>query len=313
MLRLLATVLLFAPPLEAQTPQSSAAAAQQAKVAKRLAGLLEESGFKYRKADDALWVVSFRGQHLDPVDVLVQARADMVVLYATARKKPNPTAEQMRQLLQASYNANYSKLGIDDDGDLLALTELATDVSPSALRSAVDEVASLADTAAGLTSGTAHAPTSTEDYEAIPVKAGATMPLVRGAFELVYDPQKWKAQATPDPNTTQLVHASGEAWVKVIAERLQMKPDGLRELALTNAAELSPRLVSETWRTSNGLRVLVLRYEGTRSGINFTFYNQLFSDQAGLVQIAGWTASNLFEEHRHDLRELFAGFRKVRR
>jgi hypothetical protein len=61
----------------------------------------------------------------------------------------------------------------------------------------------------------------------------------------------------------------------------------------------------------NGLRVLVLRYGVVRSGVSFTFYNQMYSDKSGLVQLAAWTPSNLFDEHRRDVLELLAGFRKV--
>lgn len=289
--------------------------AQKSAIARKVATLLEEAGFKYRKVEDGLWVVSFKGQHSDSIEVVVQARNDMVLVLSTVQKKTAPSPALLRRFLEANYNANYSKLGIDEDSDLLSLTELPPDVTLEPFRKSVDEVASLADTAVGLlaSDGAAGAPPS-ERIESVPPATGAKLSLLRGAFEVSYDPTKWKPQATTEPTTTQLNHSSGELWLKVIAERIEVKPEGLRDLAINNAKAAAPEITvdAETWRTVNGLKVLVLRYGGTTSGVKVTFYNQMYSDADGIVQLAGWTTSNLFDEHRHDLLELFAGFRKTR-
>ena len=108
-------------------------------------------------------------------------------------------------------------------------------------------------------------------------------------------------------------HASGDAYLRIITERVQIESDSLRDVALTNARNTAPdvQLDSETWRTENGLRTLLVKYTGRASGIRFTFLNQMYSDSNGTVQLAGWTGSNLFEEFRSDFLELFSGFRKM--
>jgi hypothetical protein len=308
-------------PEAAQSTPARVSPPQKAVLVKNIAAAIDDAGFKYRKADDGVWVISFRGQNAASLEIVVKADPEMVVVLSTVKKKALPSPRQLRQLLEANYKANYSKLAIDNDGDLLSLIELPPDVTAGALRTAVDEVASLADTAFGLISSNeavADSATSTssssENLEMVPAGTGATMALLRGAFELSYDPAKWRQQATTDPGTTQLNHVSGELWLKVIAERIEVGPEALRSVAVSNAKAAAPEIHvdSETWRTVNGLKVLVLRYGGNANGIRFTFYNQMYSDSAGIVQLAGWTTTNLFDEHRRDLLELFAGFRKVR-
>jgi hypothetical protein len=179
------------------------------------------------------------------------------------------------------------------------------------LRTTIEEVANTGDSAADLVRATAPLE---ERIEAIAAGRGATLALVRGAFQLTYDPAKWKPQNSSEPNVVQLVHASGDAYLKVITERLEIERAHLSDVALTNAkgASSDVKIVSESWRTINGLRTLVLRLDGMTDGMRFTYYNQMYSDTSGTVQLAGRTGTNLFDEYRRDFLELFAGFRKLR-
>jgi hypothetical protein len=271
---------------------------------------LEQTGFTFRQSADAVWIVTCKSASSTLIDVIVNVQQDLVVVFAVVARSPRLSASQLRGLLKASYTANFAKLAIDHDGDLLSLTEIATSAfTADQLRTAIEEVANTGDAAADLVR--AHLPAE-NGIEDVPAGRGATMPLVRGAFELTYDPAKWKPQPIDEPNIVQLAHVSGDAYLKVIAERLEIDPGQLAEVALSNAKSTSPdvRIVTESWRTVNGLRTLVVRLDGTTSGIRFSFYNQMYSDASGTVQLAGWTGSNLFEEYRRDFLELFAGFRK---
>jgi hypothetical protein len=154
--------------------------------------------------------------------------------------------------------------------------------------------------------------TAEDGIENVPPGRGATLALVQGAFELTYDPAKWKLQPTDEQNIVQLAHVSGQAHLKVIAERLEIDPGNLAEAALSNAKSASPdvRIVTVSWRTVNGLRTLLVRLDGTSSGTRSSFYNQVYSDAAGTVQLAGSSGETVFDEYRRDFLELFAGFRK---
>lgn len=279
----------------------------------KVAAALEQSGLNYRKAADAIWAVTFTGSRNTSIDVIVNGQNPLIVVLAVVAKKPALSAAQLTALLRVSYDANYSKVAIDNDGDLLALTELASDsLTAPVLRTAIEEVANTADSAAAALGGST-ARSTPESPEVVPAGKGASLSLVRGAFEISYDPKKWTREATPEANVIQLNHVSGDAFMRIISERIQIENDNLRDVALTNAKTTAPdvQLDSETWRTVNGLRTLVLKYSGRASGIRFTFLNQMYSDPSGTVQLAGWTGSNLFEEYRRDFLELFSGFRKV--
>lgn len=298
---------LCAVPVSAQ-PRSPAAEQATASVA----ATLQQTGLTYRKSSDAVWVVTFKSSSGTPIDVIVNAQNELVIVFAVVARAPKLSAEQLRELLRASYSANFAKLAIDGDGDLLSLSEIALKgLNVQQLRTTIEEVANTGDSAAGLVRVTAP---EEERIETVVAGRGATLPLVRGAFQLTYDPAKWKPQASSEANVVQLVHASGDAYLKVIAERLEIDPTHLSDVAVTNARSASSdvKVITESWRTINGLRTLVLRLDGMTNGIRFTFYNQMYSDTSGTVQLAGWTGANLFDDYRRDFLELFAGFRKLR-
>lgn len=273
---------------------------------------LDQTGLNYRKASDGVWVVSFKGASSTIVDVIVNAQNELVVVFAVVARKPLLAVEQLRDLLRANYEANFAKLAIDHDGDLLALAELAPkSLTAVMLKTAIEEVANTGQSAAHLVRGPAPAE---ERFESVPAFSGATLPLVRGAFELAYDPTKWKTRAAPDSSVTELAHVSGDAIVRILTERVEVEHAHLTDVALTSAKRTSPnvRIASESWRTVNGLRTLLLRLDGVVDGSRYSYFSQVYSDAAGTVQLVVGTGANLFDEYRRDFLELLAGFRKVR-
>jgi len=277
-----------------------------------VASALEQTGLTYRKASDAVWVVSVKSSSSTFIDVIVNAQNELVVVFAVVARKPALSSEQLRNLLRANYEANFAKVAIDHDGDLLALAELPPKgLTVPLLRTAIEEVANAGDAAANLVRGPAPVE---ERVETVASGRGATLPLVRGAFELGYDPAKWKPQAGGEPGVLSLVHSSGEAFLRVITQRVEVERAHLIDVALTSAKRSSPdvRIASEAWRTVNGLRTLLLRLDGVVNGSRYSYYSQVYSDGAGTVQIVAWTGTNLFDEYRRDFLELFAGFRKLR-
>ena len=289
----------------------SGAPAEQASVA-NVAATLEQSGLTYRKASDAVWVVSFKSSSEATIDVIVNAQSELVVVFAVVARKPALSGEQLRNLLRANYEANFAKLAIDHDGDLLALAEIAPKgLTVALLGTAIEEVANTGASAATLVRGPAPAE---ERVESVAPGRGASLPLVRGAFALSYDPAKWKPQPTREPDVAQLVHVSGDAHVMVLTQRVEVDSAHLTEVVLAAARRATPdaRVMSESWRTVNGLRTLLLRLDGVAGGNRVSVYSQAYSDASGTVQLAASTGTNLFDEYRRDFLELFAGFRKAR-
>ena len=143
----LAILLLAAWPTSAFAGQSGQTSPQAA-TAQKVILALEQSGLTYRKAADHTWAVSFTGDG-NTFDVMITAQKSIVIVLTVVRRQPTPTAAQLSGLLRVNYDADYSKVAIDRDGDLLALNELSPDgLTGTALRVAVDHVASTARAAA---------------------------------------------------------------------------------------------------------------------------------------------------------------------
>lgn len=275
---------------------------------------LEESKFRYQKASEGVWLITFAGDNSPELAVYIKPLGEMVVISSLVQKGSPSRGESLKALLQASYEANFAKLALEDDGDVFALTELPQDFTAAAFKAAIDAVASLADKAI-LLLGAARVPTAeTETIPTVAAGRGATLPILRGAFELSYDPAKWRVKPSTEPGEAELMHVSGDAYLKVISERIEIAAASFRNVVLENAKPHAPDIavVGETPRVVNGLEVVVLRYAGTTSGIKMTYYNQIFSDTNGTIQLAGYTGTNLFDEYQRDFLELFAGLRKVR-
>jgi putative sensory transduction regulator len=286
-------------------------------VAAKIAPALEQSGLHYRKANETTWAVTFEAHNRPSINVVVNAQTDIIIVLAVVADRPQLTQPQLSRLLRISYETNYAKMVIDNDGDLLALTEVSPDsLTPSSLREAIENVFSAADSAiASLRVTDAPNAGGREGLvERSPSAAATSLTLLRGLYELTYDTRKWRLQDTKDATVMQLSHVSGDAFVRVIAERIQVESEAFRDVALNNAKQIAPdiQLESETPRVVNGLQTLVLRYSGKTSGVRFTFLNQMHSDAGGTVQLAGWTGSNLFDEYRGDFLELFNGLRRTR-
>jgi hypothetical protein len=273
---------------------------------------LKAAKFTFEKADDSSWWITFKGDTLPSVNVLVRALDDMVTIVATVREKPELSPQALRMLLRASYDANFSKLALDDGGNLVVLTELPKGFSTSAFTLAVNEVAALADEGAALIAAPETRPSET--LPDVPAAKGAAQTFLRGGYELTYDPTKWRLKPSTEPGETEFQHTSGDAAVKVIAERIEVPLDTLRQVVVENARDMAPDVVvqTETKRKVNGLEVVLMRYGGTAKGVKFVFYNQMYSDTSGTIQLAAWTATNLFDEYHRDFLEFFAGLRKVR-
>ena len=100
----------------------------------------------------------------------------------------------------------------------------------------------------------------------------------------------------------------------MIAERTQISYDALEKMALTNArnADANARIAKKGWRMVNGEKLMVLEIEATSSGVPFVFYGHYYAGPAGTIQIVGWTAKNLLDEHRVTFDALVAGFQLKR-
>jgi hypothetical protein len=141
-------------------------------------------------------------------------------------------------------------------------------------------------------------------------EATAKVDLAHGKAALYFDPNKWKVTKSDEPSRTTLAHTNGDGYAMILAERLQVPLDQLRQIALDNARSVAPdtKVVAEQPRRVNGIDVLSLQMTGTIQGIHFTYLGYYYTGKEGAIQILTYTAANLFEEYRADFEELLEGF-----
>ena len=130
-------------------------------------------------------------------------------------------------------------------------------------------------------------------------------------YELWYNNKKWKVSKGykhPDGDIT-LVHSDGDAYVVVIAERLSMSINTLKNLAFENAKEAAPdiRIIFEESKDVNGVNILHMQMDGTIQEIPFTYYSYYWGGEAGTLQVLAYTGQNLFKEYKADFADILNG------
>jgi hypothetical protein len=143
-----------------------------------------------------------------------------------------------------------------------------------------------------------------------PAGASATLPVNRGRSAVYYNPGKWKLQNEEQGGRSKLEHIEGDGYAMVIAERVGMSIDVLKNIALQNAKAAAPDavIVAEEPRKVNGADLLMLQIEGTVSGIPFTYFGYYYTGEYGSIQVITFTGRNLFTEFKPDFEELLNGF-----
>ena len=93
----------------------------------RLAGILERSGYTYRKAADNIWVVNFKGTSLAEINVFVTSAEGLIVMGSVVAEKSamQVNAEMMRKLLKLAHDIDRVKIGFDSDDDLFVRSEVS--------------------------------------------------------------------------------------------------------------------------------------------------------------------------------------------
>lgn len=129
-------------------------------------------------------------------------------------------------------------------------------------------------------------------------------------YSLSYNPAKWHAEKGDHGDAELfLEHESGEAYAMVIAERVEMTLDGLREMALANAKEAAPdlKVIADEIHEINGTKGRLLQLNGTVNGAPITYYGYYWTGKSGTLQVVTFTGQNLFTEFRSDMAEVLSG------
>ena len=129
------------------------------------------------------------------------------------------------------------------------------------------------------------------------------------------DPTEWSFQKAQDnPEAEYELQLKGEdLYGMIIAEKLEIPIENLKEIALENGREAAPDLqvIQEEYRTVNGQKVLFLQLNGTLQGIKFTYYGYYYSSPSGTVQFITYTSQGLLKSYIEDCEKILNGFVKV--
>ena len=131
-----------ASPTWAQTP------APPAPNMPRAIDLLEGTGLNYSKNTPNSWIVRFEANNGDDIPVIVAQAPGILVLVSVVSlgKETKPSLDLYRELLQFNIDADYIKVGIDDDGDYQVRADLnQVTATVDSLKALLDQVASAAD------------------------------------------------------------------------------------------------------------------------------------------------------------------------
>lgn len=141
-----------------------------------------------------------------------------------------------------------------------------------------------------------------------PRKSSSVLKVKGERFLIWYDPSKW-TQKRSDASKTFFEYKDGDLYAMIIAERIGMTMEGLKEIAVKNALAAAPdaKVIFEETRTVNGNKVLCMRIEGTIKSIQFFYYGYYYTGKPGTIQVITYTSRNLFSEYQSEMADFLNG------
>jgi hypothetical protein len=100
-----------------------------------------------------------------------------------------------------------------------------------------------------------------------------------------------------------------DAYGMAITERTEIPIETLKEVALSNAREVSPdiKAVKEEYREVNGKRIFCMQMNGTVKGMKISYLGYYYSSEEGTLQFLTYTAQNLLDDYGVEMEELLNG------
>jgi hypothetical protein len=132
----------------------------------------------------------------------------------------------------------------------------------------------------------------------------------KGFYEIWFDPAKWEVKkAGAPPIEFKATHAAGDGYGFIIAERISVNFDTLKNVAVENARKAAPdiKVLSTEYRTVNGVKIMALKMSGTIQNISFVYYGYYWCGKAGTLQAVMYTGENLFDQFSSDFTEFLNG------
>lgn len=100
--------------------------AQPATFEAKIESYLRQSGFEYHKVKTNSWYLVVPGKEMGEIRVILGAGPGSIAMGAVVvpKRKLVINAEALQKLMKLSYDLNYVRLCIDNDDDLIVMTQL---------------------------------------------------------------------------------------------------------------------------------------------------------------------------------------------
>jgi len=273
-----------------------------------LAAAVRTSGLNLKQVDDSSWSITYRGDHLKTVTVDVSAVNDLVVTQSQVTADPI-AHETLPKLLTLNFERDLVKVGIVDGTQLVALNETEGRLLDGpALKRIVLAVALFADDMAAVLRDSVPLTTASSLASSVSTNGSSPLVLLQGQGRLRLDRSAWLEEPSQEPGIQQFRNRTNDLWLRVIAERIEVPLDNLSDIVLKNIRETMPdvKVLKKAVRTVNGVRVLMLEFEGTSDGVPVSFLGHYYSGKAGTIHVIGWTGKNLMPEYRSNIENVVA-------
>jgi putative sensory transduction regulator len=110
--------------------------------------MLKQTGYNYTTHNATTWSVDLNRKSLGKVKVILSTGGDILVTFVIVAKKAaiHKTPQMMDTLLTANHDYDYTKVGLDKDGDMFVRIDMPLHTVHSAdLKAIVDQVANASD------------------------------------------------------------------------------------------------------------------------------------------------------------------------
>jgi Putative bacterial sensory transduction regulator len=110
--------------------------------------MLKQTGYTYTTHNDTTWSIDLSRKNLGKVKVILSTGSDILVTFVIVAKKAaiQKTPQMMETLLTANHDYDYTKIGLDKDGDMFVRVDMPLrTIDATELKSIIDQVANASD------------------------------------------------------------------------------------------------------------------------------------------------------------------------
>ena len=110
--------------------------------------MLKQTGYNYTTHNATTWSIDLNRKNLGKVKVILSTGSDILVTFVIVAKKAaiQKTPQMMDALLTANHDYDYTKIGLDKDGDMFVRIDMPLrTIDATELKSIIDQVANASD------------------------------------------------------------------------------------------------------------------------------------------------------------------------